>query len=203
MDRSIISTLLKLLQTERNYISKNQKGQKSNCDSYLSLLVLIRCSHALKPLLLPPAKTDTGRAACMCSAPHVAHITVSEMVHDSPPGFSPSFHTTSGAVGPAPGSGGGLCRCTLQHISERTLHMTKTDCVGRSASERPPCSSCINICPQLGRMQEGSFSFWRVGALLCVSVHGEEWVHSCLKTMMHCSMERVCSCGHILVREHL
>lgn len=34
-------------------------------------------------------------------------------------GFSPSFHTTSGAVGPAPSSGGGLCRCTLQHISEK------------------------------------------------------------------------------------
>lgn len=130
LDRSFISILLELLQTGRNNISrhkkKNQKGQKSNSNSYLSLLVLIFCRHALKPLPLALAKTDTGLTAFMGCVPHVAHITVSQMVHDfSFPlphplaGFSPSFHTTSGAVGPAPSSGGGLCRCTLQHISEK------------------------------------------------------------------------------------
>lgn len=141
LDQSIISTLLKLVQTERNNISKhkNQKGQKRNNDSSLSLslLVLIFCCHALKLLLLPLAKTDTGLVALMCCVPHGGHITVSEMVRDFPPGFSPSFHTTSGAVGLPPSSGGGLRCCILQHISERTLRKMKTDCAGRSASEQP------------------------------------------------------------------
>lgn len=66
------------------------------------------------------------------------------------------------------------------------------------------CSPCINIRPQLSRIQKGLFFIFsgrRVGAVFCVSVYGEEWVHPCLKMMMHCSMERVCSCGHILVQE--
>lgn len=112
---------------------------KKYYDSYLSLLVLILYCHALKPLLVCPAKTDTGIAAFMCCIPHVAHIIVSQMVHDSPPGFSPSFHTTSGTVGPTPNSGGGLCHCTLKHISYRTLHKSKTDHAGSSpsVSEQP------------------------------------------------------------------
>ncbi|KAK1904824.1 AN1-type zinc finger protein 4, partial [Dissostichus eleginoides] len=77
-------------------------------------------SHALKPLLIPLAKTDTGLAASMCRVPHVAHITASN------PGSSTSLHTTSGAVGPAPNSVGGLCGCTLRHISEKTLRRMKT-----------------------------------------------------------------------------
>ncbi|KAK5864403.1 hypothetical protein PBY51_015649 [Eleginops maclovinus] len=65
------------------------------------------------------AKTDTGLAASMCRAPHVAHITASE------PGFSTSLHTTSGTAGPAPNSGGGLCRCMLRRIFEKTLRRMK------------------------------------------------------------------------------
>ncbi|KAJ4945923.1 hypothetical protein JOQ06_023601, partial [Pogonophryne albipinna] len=76
-------------------------------------------------------ESDTGLAASMCQVPHVAHITASN------PGSSTSLHTTSGSVGPAPNSGGGLCGCTLRHISEKTLRRMKTARAGRSASERP------------------------------------------------------------------
>lgn len=124
LDQSIISTLLKLVQTERNNISKhkNQKGQKWNDDSYLSLslLVLIFCCHALKLLPLPLAKTDTGLVA-----PHVlVFLTVATSQYlkwcaISPLASPPSFHTTSGAVGLPPSSGGGLRCCILQHISEK------------------------------------------------------------------------------------
>lgn len=123
----------------RNNISKHKNQKRSKIKLWqlsLSLLVSIFCSHALKPLLLLCAKTDTGHAAFMCCVPHIAHITVSQMVHNSPSGFSPSFYPTSGAVGPAPSASGGLCCCTLLHISERTLHKLKTNCTGRSASEQ-------------------------------------------------------------------
>lgn len=47
----------------------------------------------------------------------------------------------------------------------------------------PPCLSCFNICLQLGRMQ---ISISTGGGLFfCVAVCGEEWLNSCLKTIMH------------------
>lgn len=163
MDQSIISTLLKLLQTERNNISKykNQKGQKWNYDSYLSLLVLIFCRHALKPLLLPPAKTDTGLAAFMCCIPHIAHITVSQMVHDPPPASPHHFIQHLALWGrlqaPVEVCVAARCNTSLRGPSARRR---QTELAGLNLSS-PRCSSCINICPQLGRMRNGSFSFSR------------------------------------------
>lgn len=171
LDRSFISILLKLLQTGRNNISrhkKNQKGQKSNSDSYLSLLVLIFCRHALKPLPQPLAKTDTGlTAAFMGCVPHVAHITVSQMVHDfsfQPPSTLPPLpslvsphhfiqHLALWGRLQAPVEVCVAARCNTS--LRRTLRKMKTDCAGRFLRlSSPRCSSCINICPQLGRMQE-------------------------------------------------
>lgn len=110
LDQSLRSIVLESLQTERSNISKyeNQKGQRLNSDSYLSLLVLIFCRHALKPLQSPlPEQTRDPMRSCV-----VAHITASQTEHDSPPGFSPSLHTTSGTVGwlQAPVE---VCHCAL------------------------------------------------------------------------------------------
>lgn len=98
-------------QTETIFQNTKLRKVKTWAVISLSRLFLIFCRHALKPLLLHLAKTDRGRGAFMGCVPHTAHITVSQMVHSSRSGFSPSVHTTSGAAGPAPSTGGGLCRC--------------------------------------------------------------------------------------------
>lgn len=170
MDQSIISTLLELLQTERNNISKykNQKGQKSNYDSYLSLLVLIFCRHALKPLLLPLAKTDTGLAAFVCCVPHVAHITVCQMVHDSPLASPHHFiqHLALWGRLQAPVEVCDAARCNTSRRGP-SARRRQSALAGLRLSS-PRSSSCINICPQLCRMQTGSFSFSRgEGLVLC------------------------------------
>lgn len=56
-------------------------------------LVLIFCSHPLKPSLSPRAKTDTGLDAFLSCVPRSGHITVEEMVCDFTPSSSqpPSF----------------------------------------------------------------------------------------------------------------
>lgn len=84
---------------------------------------------------------------CMCCVPRSGHITVSEMVHNPPPpppGSAPSFLTTSGAVGLPPSSGGGLHRCSLLHISERTLRKMKTGCVWAARHVRCALTSVHN-----------------------------------------------------------
>lgn len=113
-----MSTLLKLLQTERNNISKykNQKGENPNYVSYPSLGFNFLPS-CLKAITVASCQNRHGnRIHVLCSSRR-PHHSISNGAR-LPPGFSPSFHTTSGAVGLAPSSGGGLRRRTLQHISE-------------------------------------------------------------------------------------
>lgn len=103
--------------------------------SVIHLLVLIFCHHALKPLLLPLAKTDTG-IAFMCCVPHVAHITVSQMVHDSllasPHHFIQHLAQWGWLQAPVEVCVAARCNTSLRH-----LRKTKTECAGRSASEQP------------------------------------------------------------------
>ncbi|KAK5924666.1 hypothetical protein CgunFtcFv8_017261 [Champsocephalus gunnari] len=96
----------------------------------------------------------------MCRVPHVAHITASN------PGSSTSLHTTSGAVGP-----GGLCGCTLRHISEKTLRRMKTARAGRSASERPVMSvhHAFTSVRHPAGCKRPSFPFLGEGLVLCVT----------------------------------
>lgn len=113
---------------------------------------------------------------CMCWFLTVATSQCLKWCATSPPGFSPSLHTTSGAVGLPPSSGGGRHRRSLLHISERDPPQDE---------DRPPRSLCFNICPQLGRTQMGSFSISAEGRLFfCVLVYVKEGLDSCLKTMM-------------------
>ena len=170
--------------------------------------------HALKPLPLPLAKTDTGLAAFMCCVPHVAHITVSEMVPELlpppppklPPKLPPPHHFIHLALWGRLQAPVEVCVDTRCNTSLRgpSTGRRQTALAGLRLSS-PRCSSCINICPQLGRTQKGFYSFQSGGELLLwfVFLYGKEWVHSCLKTMMHCSMERLCSCGHSSVQEQL
>ena len=149
----------------------------------------------------------------MCCVPHVAHITVSEMVHDllppPPPSFPPSFpphhfiHLALWGRLQAPVEVCVDARCNPS-LRGPSTGRRQTALAGLRLSS-PRCSSCINICPQLGRTQKGFYSFQSGGELLLwfVFLYGKEWVHSCLKTMMHCSMERLCSCGHSSVQEQL
>lgn len=81
----------------------------------------------------------------------------------------------------------------------------KTDCAGRSASEqRAMFVTHQHLSTTRRDAKRPRFIFYSEGLVLCsVSVHGGEWVHPCLKTMIHCSMERLCVCGNILVWEQL
>ena len=198
--QSFISTLLKLLQTDRNNISRheNQKGQKMELwQLSLSLLVLIFCRHALKPLPLTLAKTDMGLAAflCVCSSRR-PHHSISDgahtLTHTHPPPLGFVQHLA--LWGWAPSSGGGLCRCSTS--LKRTLR--KTEPTGRAAAEQPTMFIMHQHLSAARQDAEGL-----LGRVLCARAPAEERVHSCLRMTMHCSMERLCCCGHSLGWEQL
>lgn len=102
-------TSLKSLRTERNNISKYkyQKGQRLNSDSYLSLLVLIFCRHALKLLrLLLPKQTRDSMHSCAVLArrPHHSISNGARLLS----WLLPIVSYNIWHCGLAPNSGGGL-----------------------------------------------------------------------------------------------
>lgn len=101
----------------------------------------------------------------------------------SPPGSAPSFHTTSGTVGLPPSSGGGLHRCSLLHISERTLRKMRTGCVWAARHVRCALTSVHN---SVGHKWDLFQFLQKAGCFSCpCTVYENEGLDSCLKTMMH------------------
>lgn len=89
-----------------------------------------------------------------------------------------SFHTTSGALGWAPSTSGGLSCCTPHHSSGRTLHALKTGCI--RAARRPHHAAHHNS----ARCKRASVQFVQEeGCLFCVWVRGK-CLCFCCKTMM-------------------
>lgn len=117
LDQSIFSTSLNSLQTERNNISKYkyQKGQRLNSDSYLSLLVLIFCRHALKllRLLLPKQTRDSMHSCAVLSRrPHHSISNGARLLS----WLLPIVSYNIWHCGLAPNSGGGLSLHAVTHL---------------------------------------------------------------------------------------
>lgn len=139
----------------------------------------------LKAITVASCQNRHGTRCSSCACiPHGGHITVSEMVRDFPSGFSPVISYNIWRCGAASKL---RWRSALLHSATHlwegpSARWRQTALAGLRLSG-PPCLSCFNICLQLGRMQ---ISISTGGGLFfCVAVCGEEWLNSCLKTIMH------------------